>query len=230
MIPARVTPTCEAAKGLQSMGSNPSEFRARNFITLSLALCFTVVGVSGVALFLRPEGSLARWVGWSVLGLDKGQWEAVHIASVAVFLVISPVHLWYNWRPLTGYLRARILSGSKLVLRPELAAAAALVALVVLGSLKGWQPFHAVNQLRASIKDGGTVVTTAPPAANADRLTVQDLCARIDLQPRDAIANARERGIEIDPSKTLAGIAEDLGVSPEAVYQAIVGGGQAARP
>ena len=44
-----------------------------------LLLSFLVSAVSGIILFVRPEGSLARWVGWSVLGLDKAQWEAVHI-------------------------------------------------------------------------------------------------------------------------------------------------------
>ena len=114
--------------------------------------------------------------------------------------------------------------------RKELAAALALVGLVVCGSLADWQPFSAVNDLRASIKDGKLVVRTPPPAANADKLTVEDLCGRLELDRQAAIANARGHGILIvDTSRTLADIASEFNLSPEAVYEAISGGGSSER-
>lgn len=58
-----------------------STFRARRLLT-NLLLSFVVSAASGVILFFRPEGSLARWIGWSVLSLDKKQWEAVYRALV----------------------------------------------------------------------------------------------------------------------------------------------------
>jgi len=198
-------------------------FRWRSFVTCSLAASFLVAAVSGVVLFLRPEGSLARWVGWAVLGAGKAQWEALHIASVVLLLAVSPVHLWLNWKRFVAALAAR--AAAALRPRRELAAACALVALAAWGSLSGWQPFAAVEGLRSSIKDGRFVVKTPPPAANADRMTVRELCERMNLAPDRAAGDARRHGIVIsDPARTLGEIAEELGLSPEEVFEALADG------
>ncbi len=160
-----------------------------------------------------------------MLGADKGQWEGLHIASVVLLLLVSAAHLWLNWKPFAAAVVDRLARlPAALQPRRELAAALALVALVTGASLANWQPFSTVNDLRASIKDGRFVVTTPPPAANADRMTVLALCDRIEVAPAQAAGNARRRGIVIaDPSKTLGGIAEELGLSPEEVFEALAG-------
>jgi hypothetical protein len=205
--------------------SNRPPFRWRSFVTSGLALSFVVAAVSGVVLFVRPEGSLARWVGWSVLGADKKQWEALHIASVVLLIALSAVHAWYNWRALLAALSARLApDGRGLGLRRETAAAASLVGVLVVASLLGWQPFSAINDLRASIKDGKFTVVAPPPDMNADELTLSEVCVRLDLPTEQAVANARGRGIVIaDPARTLGAIAEELGLSPETLYRAIRG-------
>ena len=50
---------------------------------------FLAAAASGIVLFLRPEGSLASWAGWHVLGIDKKGWEGVHILSVIMFVVFA---------------------------------------------------------------------------------------------------------------------------------------------
>ena len=66
-----------------------------------------------------------------------------------------------------------------------------------------WQPFTALNDLRSAVKDGRFAVAAPPPASNADRMSVRELCARIPLDPAEAAANARARGLAIsDASKT----------------------------
>ncbi len=201
-----------------------SPFRWRNFVTCALALSSLVVAVSGVVLFLRPEGSLARWVGWSALGADKRQWEALHLASVSLFLAAALAHAWYNWNAIAAAVSARRPRAPRprLRLRPEFIAALAVVGLVTAGSLADWQPLAALNALRSAIKDGRLAVSVPPPAADADRMSVRELCAKIPLDPAEAMANARARGLAIaDPSKTLGEAAAELGVSPEALYQAM---------
>lgn len=201
-----------------------STFRWRNFVTYALALSSLVVAVSGVVLFLRPEGSLARWVGWSVLGADKPQWEALHIASVSLFLAAALAHAWYNWNAIAAAVSARLPRAPRrhLRLRPEFVAALAAVGFVTAGSLANWQPFTALNDLRSAVKDGRFAVAAPPPASNADRMSVRELCARIPLDPAEAAANARARGLALtDASKTLGEAAAELGVSPEALYDAM---------
>jgi len=204
------------------MASVASPFRWRSFVTVGVVLSFVLAVVSGVSLFLRPEGSLARWVSWSLLGADKRQWESLHNAAVLLFALLSSIHIWFNWRPLVAHIRKG--SGALLGLRRELAAGAALVAVVAAGSLAGWQPFTAVMDLRGSIKDGRFAVRTPPPALDADKLSVNEVCTRVALTPAEAAANARSRGVAIaDASRTLGDIATELGLTPEEVFEAVTG-------
>lgn len=210
------------------MPSGVPAFRPRRLVTNLLLLSFLVSAASGVVLFFRPEGSLARWLGWSVLALDKKQWEAVHLTAVCTFLVASLVHIAYNWRPLLSYLRGRAARAASVAasLAPsrELVAAVVVMAAVLAGTLVQWQPFAAMTALRTAMKDGVYATVVPPPVAEADRVTLAELCARAALPEQKALENARDRGIEVPAmSMTLAAVAKANDRSPEAVYAAIVG-------
>lgn len=200
----------------------------RNFVTLLLLLTFVLSAVSGVVLFIRPEGSLARWVGWSALGLEKKQWEAVHTAFVLALTIISAVHLWYNWKPLVAYLKLRapalLVSRRRMLPAIELVAALGVAALIWAGAVSNWPPFSNVVALRSAMKDGVYLVMAPPPLPEAERLAVSDICRHLAIPEQQALANARQRGIIIsDTSVTIAVIAAEHDVTPEEVYQALLG-------
>ena len=74
------------------------------------------------------------------------------------------------------------------------------------------------------MKDGVLVTLTPPPVSDADRLTLAEACERAAITEQEAVRNARARGIEIrDASVSLADLAREHRVSPEAVYRAIRG-------
>jgi len=204
-------------------------FQPRRFFSSLLALTFVGAAGSGAALYFRPEGSIARWVGWSALGLDKRQWEAVHIGFVLVFLLTAVVHVWYNWRPLAAYLGIRSSAhrqsgGGRMVLPAEFAAAAVLLGLVAYAVLGSLPPFSSMLQIRSDIKDGRLAAVTPPPVADADRLTLAELCRQLATPEHEAIRNAHRRGITIrDSSLTIAAIAQQHRLSPEEVYEALRG-------
>jgi hypothetical protein len=204
-----------------------SAFRPRRFVTNLLLLSFLVSTLSGVVLFFRPEGSLARWVGWSAFGLDKKQWEAVHLLFVGAFLIVSLVHILYNWRALTTSMRRRAGTlgppGRIVPWSWELLAAIAVMAAVFAGTLVEWRPVAAVMALRTAMKDGAFVTTMPPPMDGADRATVAELCSRAGLSEHQALRNARGHGIVIvRTSLTLAAVALANDRSPEAVYRALL--------
>jgi hypothetical protein len=89
------------------MSKRSNGFHFRNFTSLLLFLLFSICALSGLMLYLRPEGSLANWVGWSALGMDKKQWEGIHAVFVLVFSIAVLVHLIYNWKVLAANLRSK---------------------------------------------------------------------------------------------------------------------------
>ena len=48
-----------------------NKFNWQSFISIGLLISFLVMLISGVVLYIAPEGSLSRWIGWDVFSLTK---------------------------------------------------------------------------------------------------------------------------------------------------------------
>jgi hypothetical protein len=203
------------------MGNTP--FRWRAFVSFLLFFTFVLSAVSGVVLFLRPEGTLAAWSGWSVLGLDKKEWEALHAVAILFFLLGAIGHLAFHWRALRAYCR-RTTAHAAATLRGagacrELAVALLLSALVLVAALGRWFPARMITDLRAWFKDGAGRVRVLPPVADAGMRTLAELCPLLGMDQPRLLAAARSAGIRVESSaQTLAEVAHKNGLSPEEVY------------
>jgi hypothetical protein len=205
-----------------------SSFRWRSFVTMITFVSFLALLFSGIALYLRPEGSLARWINWTFLGMDKKQWEAAHTGVVILFLASCLIHFWYNFRPLVSHLRSSaslvLASGSRLPLFKELAAALVVFAVLFFGAVRQWPPLSAVGQLRADLKNGKYNVRANPPIVDADKLSVADFCRAADLDTEQALRNARQSGVIVEnPSLIIGKIAEENNRTPEEIFLALRG-------
>ena len=70
-------------------------FSAKGFTSLLLTCSFLVLAVSGIILFMTPKGRDAHWTNWTMLGLGKEGWGAVHINNSILFLAASEIkRLW----------------------------------------------------------------------------------------------------------------------------------------
>lgn len=205
------------------MSKRSNGFHFRSFISLLLFLSFSFSAFSGLVLFLRPEGSLANWHGWSVLGLDKKQWEAMHAVLVLVFFITTLVHLTYNWKALVAYLRRKKarLAGmfDGVGMAWEFVAVLVLIVLIIAGTLLRWPLFLSVAKLRTAIKDGKYLNAVKPPAVNAEQLTVAELCVVSGISEQHALANASINGVQLSSlSETIEAVAKRNRLTPEKVF------------
>jgi len=195
-----------------------SLFRFRPFIAFFLVLSFLLSALSGIILFLRPEGTLAAWTGWSALGLNKKQWEALHAFSVFFFILGVLIHLVYNWRPLIGYIRR---------FSREFVVALLLLGLTVLVSLQGWPPGRWLADLRGAFKSGtaeaGGQTIVQPPVVDADKLTLTALCPLLGMDETRLLAAARRNNIKVAHLRqTLAEVARLNGLTPEQAFKLLM--------
>lgn len=79
----------------------------RKIVSLTLFMAFVVLVVSSVLLYVAPGGMAARRVGWSALGLGRGQWTDLHVIGGFLFLVAGAFHCWLNWRPMARYVKGK---------------------------------------------------------------------------------------------------------------------------
>jgi magnesium-transporting ATPase (P-type) len=198
-----------------------SRFNVRRFISLSTFLSFIILAVSGVMMYLRPEGSIARWSGWKLLGLSKKSWEGVHITLALLFALLALVHIVLNWKQLVGYIRRRI-AGS-LLPGKELAVAALFVVVVFAFSITQWKPASGLMAWRATIKDGHNLMEIHPPVLDADKLQLSEIALLIETDTGEIVRILSGQGFEVrGPEDTLEKIAARAGTTPEEVYRLLL--------
>ena len=62
---------------------------ARSLTAFLVTGSFLVLTVTGIVLYVVPQGRVAYWVHWSLAGMEKDQWAWAHMIFGALFIVTS---------------------------------------------------------------------------------------------------------------------------------------------
>ena len=208
------------------------QFHTKGFTSLFLTMTFIALTLSGAVLYVAPRCRVADRIGWTITGLEKGQWESIHINGALFFVVAGVLHLALNWSLLWGYIKKR--GQAALNLKRELLAAVVLGSLVVAGSVLAWPPFHSVVELHEQIKDSWGRPDGQTPASHTVDPTVQELSHQMHLAVDQVIAALEAEGIAVPcEGATLGELAEASRQTPDEIRAAIrrqlPGAGQEAR-
>ena len=114
----------------------------RSLASFFLVISSVLILVSGIVLYIAPPGRYANFYGWKVLGLDKGQWEAVHTLFSYTAVIFSVIHLVVNWQVLLNYLWDRAHKAH--ALKRELTIAVVITLVVGIGTVYNLPPFSTV--------------------------------------------------------------------------------------
>ncbi len=83
----------------------------RRVTSLTIFFAFVTMVVTGIVLYIVPQGRVAYWADWRLLGLSKTQWGEIHVAMGLLMLLAGVLHIVYNWKPITTYLKDRSRAG-----------------------------------------------------------------------------------------------------------------------
>ena len=197
----------------------------RSFTAFMVTAAFTVMVVTGIVLFVVPQGRIANWVDWSLLGLGKEAWGDVHILFGLIFLIAGIAHLYpFNWKPFKHYLAERV-AGRIDFKRPKREAVAALAVsgLLLAGGIAAVPPFNSLYELNDWAKSAWvTSPEYEPPFGHAEELPLSSLARKTDMDLDRAMAELKARGIRFDgPRDRLDRIAHANGLSAMDVYMLI---------
>lgn len=192
----------------------------RAAVSLTAATSFLVLLVSGVAVYLKPLGKTAAWIGWTWLWLDKDQWEAIHTLLSLLFLASIVLHVLLNLRPLLAYVRSR--AGRVPERKWELAVALVGPLLFAFGAAWPFPPFSWVMDLNRTLKTQAEV-SHPLPFSQADKASIEEACHKAGLAPEVGLRNLEARGIHTrGRTETLEDLAERSRLSPEQVHRSMV--------
>lgn len=193
--------------------------KTRGLTSLTLACAFAVASVSGIVLYVKPKGVVANWTGWSLGGLSKSQWEAVHTNSCLLLLLVAIVHLVLNWRVFWSYIRTRASSWN---LKREMALAGLISAGVVIGTLSEIPPFTATIMLGDRIKEYWRHRSPTGPTPHAEELSIERFANSLELTYDELAAVLARDGLRsVGPVITIAELARENRLAPVDVYDIV---------
>lgn len=200
-------------------------FNMRSTTAFLVTAAFLLSGLTGIVLFVVPEGRIANWVDWRLLGMLKADWANIHITFGLLFLIFGVIHLFpYNWATFKAYLAKRT-KGRLDYRRPrkELLFASALSVALVAGAVTQVPPVSYLFDFNSWTKAAWvTHESYNPPFGHAEELSLTTFAKRMNMDLPAAIAEMKAKGITVEgPAQSLGEIAKVNGTSAMDLYMLI---------
>ena len=191
---------------------------ARSLTAFLVTWAFVVLTVTGLVLYVVPQGRVAYWTHWSLAGMEKEQWGWVHMMFGGVFIVTGVLHLYFNWKPFKGYFAERIKG--HFALKREIVVATVLTVVIFVLSAFDLPPASWVIDLNTRIKDSWiTSPELEPPFGHAEEASLAGLARRTDIDLAAGLEELRRNGVVFEDERdTLEKIARRNDTTPMAVY------------
>lgn len=192
----------------------------RKITSMTMFISFILLVLTSVILFIVPQGRIAYWADWRLWGLTRTEWANLHINLGFLFLFAGLLHIYFNWRPITAYMKSRtrelkIFTGSFNV-------AMVLTVLVGIGTYLEIPPLSSVIRLGDSIKDSAARKYGEPPYGHAELSSLKLFAKKQELDLEKALELLRLKGIRYnDADDSLLYIANNNKLSPKDVYDII---------
>ncbi|MFH7325313.1 DUF4405 domain-containing protein [Desulfurivibrio sp. C05AmB] len=192
----------------------------RRVTSLVALLSFVLMLLTSTILYIVPAGRVAYWADWQLMGLSKEEWGSLHINLGILFLLSIILHIYYNWKAITTYLKDR--AGRLRIVTANFSLALLLVAVCGLGTYFKIPPFINIIQFSEAIKERAAVKYGEPPYGHAELSSLREFSRRLGLELEPAMTALRAAGFEIvGEEQTLLAIAQANRVPPQQVYLVI---------
>jgi hypothetical protein len=205
--------------------SDKKKFNWRGTMSLLAASSFVVMTVTGIVLYVSPQGRVAHWADWRVAGLDKEQWGALHTTSSLLFMVAACVHLYFNWRVFLHYIRV----ARQFNLKREMAATLLITAVVIAGTVWEVPPFGSIMAANTRIKAYWDARSAQAPYPHAEAATLEEFARQTGTNLEQLKTRLAEMGVDAnDPATTIGSAARQLDLSPGELFERLGAAGRGA--
>lgn len=194
--------------------------KIRKITSLTASLSFVLMVLTSVVLYIVPQGRVAYWADWHLLGLTKTDWGNIHINLGVLFLISLFLHIYYNWKALISYLKNRTKQIK--VFTPDFNLALAITLAVAVGTYVMAPPFSWVMSLNDHFKDSGAEKYGEPPYGHAELSSLKTFANKLNLDLEKSIKLLNQAGYRVtDSAVTLKAISEQNDIPPQQIYETI---------
>lgn len=186
----------------------------------SLILLWSMIAMTytGIILFIAPQGRIANWANWELLGLTKSEYTALHSTFMVIFVIASLLHIYYNFKPIVSYLTNQ--AKELVIFTKEMVVATIVTLIFVIGTLYEMPPFSTFLSFGDKAKDYWIGIYGEPPYGHAELSSLKVFIKKTKLDEQEALSNLQQAGIVFDSlDEKLIDIAKRNNKSPNDIYE-----------
>ena len=188
----------------------------QRFVSLTAMLSFILLFISSGVLYFIADRQVTSWTNWSFLGLDKQQWDNLHINIGILFLVMIFWHIYFNIKPIKNYLK---IKKELKIFTKEFNVALIITTLFTIGTVNMILPFSFLVNIGNGIKAINSLENGNPPFGYAEYSTLEDFCLITDINITTAKEKLINKGINISSTKdTLKYISNKNNITPKDIF------------
>ena len=192
----------------------------RRITSLTLVISGIIELVTSIILYIIPSGRVAYWSDYHIFGLSKTQWGDIHITVGTLMLVTAGLHIYYNWRPITTYLKNK---AKKLTVFNKNFNIALIISLFVAGgTIYKLPPMNYILNLGEYFTDSGNEKYGEPPYGHAELSSLKMFCDKMKINLENAMVLLKNADIKFDDAKnSMVNIANNNSKTPQQIYNII---------
>jgi hypothetical protein len=175
-----------------------------------------VMTYTGIMLFIAPPGRIANWANWELLGLEKEQYASLHTTFMILFLLATILHIYYNWKPITSYLKNK--TKEMIIFTKDMVISVVLVMIFLLGTLYEMFPFASFVNFGEDIKESWEKQYSTAPYSHAELSSLKMFCKKVGFDLEESKQILKQNSIQFEENKSLSQIAKENGISPQFIY------------
>ena len=188
----------------------------KKIISLTMLLVMFIMTFSGIMLFISPPGKVAHWANWEVFGITKELYGNIHSTFMVLFIVATLFHVFYNWKPLTSYMKNT--AKEMVIFTKDMFVAVILTTIFLLGTIFWIPPFSNFLDFGKEIKNSWEKEYGTAPYSHAELSSLKTFLQKLGYDLEDAKKILQSNNISFGEEKSLSLIAKENGVSPQFIY------------
>jgi hypothetical protein len=192
----------------------------RKITSLTMLVSFVLCILTSIILYIAPHGRVAYWSDWRLWGLNKTQWTDLHLNLGMLLLLAGFLHIYYNWKPITAYLKNKAKQIK--VFNANFNIALLLAVGFAVGTYFQIPPMSTIINISESIKDAAAIKYGEPPYGHAELSSLKMFAQRVNLDLKKSVALLQQAGIRYENEKQpIVEIARANNLAPKQVYEII---------
>ena len=179
--------------------------KLKKITSLVMLWSMIMITYTGIILYIAPHGRVANWTNWELFGWSKDQFAQIHTTFMALFIVATLLHIYYNFKPMVSYMKNQMKQF--VFFTKEMIVALGITLLFLTGTLFEIPPFSTFVSFGDSIKDGWAEKSDEPPYGHAEESTLKDFSQKTGYELKSLLKVLHEHNITTKDSQTLEEIA-----------------------